>query len=232
MSVLTDAGYYTLLCSLPALPALERAEQPPISQLRLRARLADLAEADRDDLATVEGLLHWEHMPLSAADAPLIAAARDAMPRLARRRLDDLVRERLELRTAVAALRRRARGLPAPQRNEPWGFGRYVDLIRRHWEQPALGLEHIMPAVREFERLLAAGDSAALEQALLRHIWHRLTRAGEGHYFDFRAVVIYVLRWNILERWTSYDAAAAAERFSLLCDEAMADVRLPWEAAA
>ncbi|MBA1145932.1 hypothetical protein H0Z60_02555 [Ectothiorhodospiraceae bacterium WFHF3C12] len=232
MSALADSGYYALLSSLPALPALDRAEQPPISQLRLRARLSDLDETDRDDLATVEGLLHWERMALSAPDAPLIESARTAMPRLARRRLDDLVRERLELRTAMAALRRRAQGRPAPGRHEPWGFGRYTDLIRRHWDRPALGLEHVMPAVTQFQRLLAGGDSSALEQALLRHVWGRLSRAGEGHYFDFRAVVIYVLRWNILDRWVSYDAAAASERFTLLCDDATADIRLPWETSA
>lgn len=232
MSVLTDRGYYALLTSLPALPRLDRADTLPISQIRLQARLADLDEADRADLRTVEALLHWERLAMATPDARLVAAARQALPRLEERGLDDLVRERLELRTAIAALRRRAAGDPAPERGEVWGFGRYLDQMRRHWDRPTLGLEHVLPVIGPCQRLLEAGDTAGLEHTLLQHVWNRLARAGEGHYFNFRALVIYVLRWNILDRWIGYDGAAAVERFSLLCDEALAGVALDWEAPA
>lgn len=42
-----------------------------------------------------------------------------------------------------------------------------------------------------------------------------------AHDFDFEAVALYVVRWDLLERWTRYDAEAAAARFSTLVADAL-----------
>ena len=51
--------------------------------------------------------------------------------------------------------------------------------------------------------------------------------AGERHLalhdFDFEAVVYYVLRWSLVDRWSRYDAEAAAVRFAELLDAAIAE---------
>jgi len=224
--ILDESRYYALVASLPALPELERAEQTPINAIKLRTRLADLTAPDRNLLDRVESLLHWERLRMDTPDAALIAAASAAMPTLAARGLDDLVRDRLELRTVIAALRRKQAGQAPPGPGEVWGFGRHRDLIRRSWDRSDLGLSHVFPAVRDIAGLIRDGDPDGLERFLLVHVWRALARAGEGHYFDFRAVVIYVLRWNILDRWLSYDGAAAAERFELLCNDALTGISL------
>ena len=75
-----------------------------------------------------------------------------------------------------------------------------------------------MVAARE---KLERGDTAGLERIALEAAWRQAARMQEGHQFDFEAVALYVIRWNILDRWTRYDAEAAAARFSDLVDAAL-----------
>jgi hypothetical protein len=51
-----------------------------------------------------------------------------------------------------------------------------------------------------------------------------LESCSDGHYLDFEAVVIYVLRWDMIARWTTYDGEEAARRFDELVEQAMAGV--------
>jgi hypothetical protein len=38
------------------------------------------------------------------------------------------------------------------------------------------------------------------------------------HYFDFEAVIIYLNRWSLVDRWARYNGEAAVERFRKLVD--------------
>jgi hypothetical protein len=49
-----------------------------------------------------------------------------------------------------------------------------------------------------------------------------LERVGAGHYFDFEAVVIYLMRWSLVDRWTRYKGEVAVERFRNLVDAGIA----------
>jgi hypothetical protein len=123
------------------------------------------------------------------------------------------VQFRLEFRTVVAALRRRRRGERAPRPGVPWGYGRWVAHIERYWTEPGYRLERIFPWVHEAHRLMNADETQELERLLLGVVWEHLNRVGEEHYFDFEAVVMYVLRWHLIDRWTRYDGSAAVSRF-------------------
>lgn len=217
--------YVMLISSLPRLGPLFGPGQPPLSRYRLERRLALLEPRDARTLALIEDLLHWDRLPLAGADASLVERAGAVLAELDDPLLAALVTERLELRTTLAALRRRRRGDPPPERGEPWGLGRWTDHIRRHWQEPHFRLEPMQPWVVEAKALLDAGDSRALERALLALVWERLGRAGEGHYFDLPAVVVYVLRWSVIARWTGYDGPAAAERFGELVAEGLGAYR-------
>ena len=46
-------------------------------------------------------------------------------------------------------------------------------------------------------------------------------RANYRYQFTFEAVVLYLIRWDIVLRWTSRDAAAGQEKFEALVAEAM-----------
>lgn len=206
--------YYQLVTSLPALPVhFSEARDRPISRLQLDRRLSLLAPEDAVQLAVVEDLLQWDRLAPDCSDVRVLERAQMAMARLSDSGLRRVVRDRLEIRTAVAALRRRVAGDKAPSRSEPWGFGRWVDHIRRHWQDPNLGLEVLMPWVPQAHALMSEGEYLALERLLLDEVWRQLARASQGHYFDLTAVVIYVLRGTIVARWMAYAGASALTRF-------------------
>lgn len=210
--------YITLMTSLPPLGQLFEAEQTPISRLKLESRLKMLTEEDAARLKQIEELVHWSHLPTERTDAQIVAGAKRFFEEVRNPLLREAVESRLELHTVVAALRRRQRWDSAPPSGEIWGYGRWVSYIESYWTEPGFRLEGVFPWVLEANRLLNANESVELERLLFEAVWNKLGRLGAGHYFDFEAVVIYVLRWNLVDRWSRYQGEEAVKRFRTLLD--------------
>ena len=213
--------YVTLLASLPALGPILAAKNAPINGSRLRDRLKMLRPEHQQEIEAAAALLAWSRLRLDHTDADLVGRARRVIPALRSPFLAKLTIERLELRTVMAALRRRHSGQDAPPVGELWGYGRFVTKIAARWREPGFGLERSFPWVVAAREKLERGDTAGLERIALEAAWRQAARMQEGHQFDFEAVALYVIRWNILDRWTRYDAEAAAARFSDLVDAAL-----------
>lgn len=216
-----DFRYTMLINSLPHHLPLFTSHQTPLSRIRLEQRLSMLEEADAALLAKIEQLIQWDYLSMDLSDEQIVRYGRDLIPQIYHPPLQEIVEFRLEMRTALAALRRRHRGEPAPGPQEIWGFGRWVRQIQRLWAEPSFGLDHPFPWLRTAHGLLESGDSLELERLLLGLSWGQLERVSGGHYFDFVAVVIYVLKWDIVARWTSYDGAQALARFNTLVAEGL-----------
>ena len=228
---MSDPNAYTMLmASLPLHGALFAAKQTPLSRLKLERRLRVLTPEDRESLRLVEDLLRWDRLSMALSEAEFVARARKTMALIENETLRGIIRDRLELRTCVAALRRRRRGegppRPGTSRDGAWGYSRWLGHIARNWREPAFRLEGVFPWLREAERLLRQGDARHLERLLLEQVWINLGRAANDHLFDFEAVVIYVLRWNVIERWTTHDGEAAKVRFAALVDAVLMDATL------
>jgi hypothetical protein len=227
--------YTTLMASLPPLGRLFEAREPAISRLKLQSRLSLLHPQDRRRLEGANRILSQELVGYERdapseqtaisgrLDASLIHDAERFFRDETHPLLRQLVRQRLDLRTIVAALRRRHRGDHEPPRGQAWGFGSLVSTIERHWNEPSLGLSGVYPWIAEAAVLLENDDLIGMERQLFSLIWRELDRLGQGHQFNFNAVVIYLARWNLVERWSSYDAGAASERFRQLIGSAFAD---------
>ncbi len=216
------AKYVTLMASLPPLGHLFEAKQTPISQIKLESRLKMLTEEDAARLKQVADLIAWSQQPMERTDAEFVAQAKSFFKEARNPTLREIVEYRLDVRTIVAALRRRHRGESNPPIGQPWGVGRWVNYIERHWSEPGFHLEVMFPWVLEANRLLNANDSVALERLQFEVNWQMLERVGAGHYFDFQAVVIYLMRWSLVDRWTRYSGEVAVERFKNLVDEGIA----------
>jgi hypothetical protein len=67
-------------------------------------------------------------------------------------------------------------------------------------------------------RLLAANDLVGLARLQFGLSWQMLDRVGAGHYFDFEALIIYLMRWSLVDRWARYNGEAAVEQFRKLDD--------------
>lgn len=225
--------YAMLMCSLPVLPTnLFSERHTPISRLQLDRRLSLLEAEDAHRLAAVEDVLHWNRLPLDLSDRQALALYRSTAASLPPGPLQEVVRWRLEERTLIAALRRRQLGRPAPMKNEEWGCGRWLLRIQQAWHEPAFGLERQFPWLGEAARRLAANDVPGLEHLLLGHAWQVLGRMNAGHHFDFPAVLFYVLKWDILHRWSNYNGEAALRRFMKLSDAGLANAYPAWASPA
>jgi len=207
-----EQQYVTLMASLPYHGRLFGARQTPLSRFQLNKRLAWLAPEDATTLACIEDVLRWRKNLLLENDEDYLRQAREIIAGLDSALLVDVVRNRLEIRTLVAALRRRFIGQGPPAAREAWGFGRWLNIMRARWNEPDFGLGHIYPWVADAQRNLEQGNTLGLERLFMGNAWSDLARAGAGHYFDFDAVAVYVLRWDLIDRWTRYEAQAAQQK--------------------
>ncbi|WP_157598944.1 hypothetical protein [Tateyamaria omphalii] len=108
-------AYVALVASLPSSERLFVAKRPPLSRLRLERRLSALTARDAQILARIEGLLSWSAYDRASDLRTLVGRAKAVMADLPNRTLRRIVDERMELRTAVAALRMRHGGAGAPE---------------------------------------------------------------------------------------------------------------------
>lgn len=221
--------YITLISSLPHIGQIFTEQGTGISRFRLDERLKMLEPEHARLLERVVSVTAWSSVSKIETDAEIIALARSVTDDL-RHYPDvrDLVRSRMETRTLIAALRRRREGAGDANGISNWGFGRWGRTIRENWNDPGFGLSHIMPWVAEADRLMKAGDHVAVERLVLTEVFRQIERHSAGHEFDFSAVVAYVLRWIIVERWSAYDTQKAGERLRGLLADALKSVPLPF----
>ncbi|WP_299747902.1 hypothetical protein [uncultured Tateyamaria sp.] len=212
-------AYVALVSSLPSSERLFVAKRPPLSRLRLNRRLSALSEKHAQTLARIERLLSWSAYDPGSDLNTLVGRAKILMSDLPHRTLRRIVDERMELRTAVAALRMRHGGAKPPDGD--WGYGVWTSQIAANWREPAFGLERSLPWLRQAGQLLEQGDPLGLQRHLLDVTFRQLQRHAGRHHFDFEAVVIYVLKWNIFDRWAKADSVAAAQRFTELSEDAL-----------
>lgn len=219
---MAELEYVQLMASLPALGPLLGAKSVPISALRLRKRLDDMLEGGhRDELDAAESILAWQKIPLGMSDDEFLARAGHVLSRLKNPTLRKLAQARLEMRTLIAALRRRESGQDAPAPNMAWGYGRNLKRIRNNWRDPSFGLAQAHTWLVPFREKLAGGDMTGSERLVLEVSWRQADHLIGFHTFDFEAVALYVARWHLLDRWSRYDAEGAAARFGKLLADSL-----------
>lgn len=216
--------YVMLMSSLPALGQLLGCTTPAITVTRLEERLRFLSPEDRADLDAMISALAWKRIPLGTDESVYLAHVARQMEKVRSPVLRNIIRDRLEIRTLTAALRRRHAGQEAPAPGVPWGYGRHVETIRKNWAQPDFGVATSFPWVNQAREQMDAGDTTGLERTMLQAAWNAAARYADGHYFDFEAVAVYVMRWNLADHWVHYDIASATRRFETLLDAACGDL--------
>ncbi len=222
---MAERRYEMLMSSLPYHGKLFGARQTPLSRFQLDKRLAWLEPEHAETLSRIESSLQWRRLVLDEKDTDYLARARELVRNLDNPLLIDIVERRLETRTLIAALRMRALGQAAPGIYQVWGYGRWVDHIRRHWSEPDFHLASVYPWVLDAEDKLRKRDALGLERLFMGQLWEQLARFGAGHYFDFEAVAVYVLRWDLVNRWTKYEEEGARERILELAASGLGEFR-------
>ncbi len=216
---MAEPTYYTLVASLPRLPHVERTEWLPLSRKQVDERLSMLSQEHATQLRFSEGLVRWQRQPITRTSEQVVRDYKKLLPHLTHPALREHVEYRMTQRTALVALRRRRLGLGPSAAGEVWGVGPWVGRIASAWDRADLGLGQVFPWIGEAAKLLDAGDAQGLERLLMDDVWQRLGRIGERSPFGFEPVIGFLFRWDVLQRWLSYDAEAGKNRFQELISE-------------
>lgn len=201
--------YFWLLASLPALPAPAHVERLPINGERLARRLTALPAADA---RVVQALRAWLELLSrgTAYDDDTVRKSAAALRAHSVPTLNALVETRLDALEALARLRREVANdasvvIAGDRRQSGVGRGpRQRPVPTRRW-----------PWI--IEARTALQDRANLP-GLLRLLdasaWRELDRIGADQRFNLPALLVYLCRWELLERVLARDAAAATCRFN------------------
>jgi hypothetical protein len=214
-----SSPYIMLMASLPPLGDLFGQNQTPLTEIQLRHRLRFLTDQDSKTLSQIEQLVRRSKQPAEWTDAQIVESAKTLLDDLSSNTLKQAVEFVVNLRTIVAALRRRKLGENSPPKQSDWGYSPWIQRIERHWTEPDFGLGTVVPWVSKARRLWDDDDSVELERLILVESWKQFGRLSNGHYFDFAAVVLYVLRWSLINRRVNYDRETAQKRFNSLIDD-------------
>lgn len=212
--------YEALVASLPYLPRFDRTDRLPINAERLQGRLRMLSEADAAVLAQAVRLLDWwpEAVPTQAVAAVLLEDWHELAQHTHEPALSELLRFHADVRTVLAALRRRRLHLP-PFPAPYWPATRWMRHAALHWEDPDFRLAPVFPWVREARGLLQAGNGLGLQRLLGELEWRLLETLAEPRPFSFAAVLAYRFKWSLLQRWLAYDQSRGQARFEHLIAE-------------
>lgn len=202
--------YYTLVASLPHLARFDTLVRLPISADRLRDRLMLLHPDDRAVAESALDFLAWQRQPADNTDEAVLSHFRELRARHPSGLLCSFAEFRLTVRTVVAALRRQHSGqaMPRPE----WGVPAWTAYAARHPAERNHRLEAWFPWVPRARSLLEANDTAALERLLMGLVWDHLGSLPMDHAFAFDAVLVYLFKWDIADRWLRQDESRAAAR--------------------
>ncbi len=205
--------YTLLMASLPPYSSdLFSTRYPPVSRFQLQQRLKWLDDEDLSDLTKIQNILYWSEVK-EVDDLEFVEHAQRLLKTVRSDFLRQLIGWRLEIRTVVAALRKRLKHPDFMPDKGVLGLTQWNWKIVQNWHVNDFTLSTHFPWLAEANQLLIDGRSFELEKFLLKTVWQYYDRQSQGHYFDFEAVIIYVLRWDVVYRWNQYNRTRARERF-------------------
>ncbi len=211
-------AYYTLIASLPHLPAHFDVTRPPLTRLQLQQRLTMLSDEDAQTLRQLQNFLAWDRQLTDRTDEQVVQHYKQLKQQIRHSLVFEIIEHRINVRTIVGALRRRHNG-----EGPPVGVGRLVDPIRRQWKEPQFGLQKRYPWIEGFEQKMLAGNAVEAQKVLFEFTWSTWCRMAAEFTFSFEAVLLYLARWAIVNRWTSRSAEAGRARFDQLIEETLGE---------
>lgn len=211
-------SYYTLVSSLPALPSHFDVDRPPISRPRLFERLKMLHPEDARVIDQWITYIAWDRQVIDRKDEEVVETYKTLMPTITNDALRELITIRMDIRTIITAIRHRRDGLPPPI-----GVGQWVQHIQRNYQHPEFQLQGRFDWIGKFDNFLATGDALGAQRLLFETSYRKWSRMSLGYTFSFEAVLFYLARWEIIDRWTSKDSEAGRARFETMITETLGE---------
>jgi len=215
---MTKTNYFHLVASLPHMPRTFDVEQLPISRIRLQQRLTLLGDADKAVVEQVQGFLLWDRQHPERTDDQVQQEYDRLMKTITNNLVRDIIGHRMDVRTITSGLRRRRLGLAPPS-----AAGHYVEPIRKHWDHPDFRLAREHPWIPVFRLHLEENEPLPAERQLLMATWNRWVKLADEFHFSFETVLLYLARWEIVDRWTRLNESLGHQRFETLLAETLGD---------
>jgi hypothetical protein len=213
--------YYTLMASLPHLPPLEQATTLPISWLQLQKRVSMLEEEDALLVEQIQKLFAWYYHPSSTRNHKIIQLYKELMHNSASHpHIQQIITDILNQRTIVTAFRMKYADMHFTQSEEAWGIQKDRATIERHWDQDDFKLGYEYPWVNEVKKLFTQNDPYGLTKLLMGLIYKKAEELKAKDPFTLEAFIAYLIQWANLQKWLSYEAKKATQRFDNLILEA------------
>ena len=218
--------YITLLSSLPQYNALFDNQVVPISRYKLDQRLHMLQEADYAQLKQIESVFNWDAWPVDSEHGVILDKMAALLASIDDDKIRQLLQDKIDLRSVVGALRQRHQQQLNQQPLQPptghWTLSRYRSRIEKNWQEDDFRLGTMFPWLQETAALIRAQKTYAAEKLILQHSWQTFLRHQPESEFSFMAVIVYVMKWNIVDRLSRYEPEQARTRFQALVRSALA----------
>lgn len=218
LTVIPSNSYYMLVTSLPYMPRTFEVEQVPISRMRLEQRLTMLKPNDMSVVEQVQEFLRWDRQHRDQTDEDVKDHFELLVATITNRLVRKIIVFRMDVRTIVSGLRRRHVNM-----SPPIGVSHLVPHIEKHWDHPQFNLVREHPWIDELLKCLAEGNTLQAERTLMRATWNRWTQLAERYYFTFESVILYLVRWEIVDRWTRLNRSVGQARFEDLVAGALGE---------
>ena len=205
--------YYALVASLPALPRIRQAERLPINEPRLEERLHMLSPEDATTVANLRQFIHWQNQTPDQTDDEIAVQYKELLAKNTHPAVRSAIEFRINLRTILAALRRRHRGETTAPDDPHWGLGPWVRHLETNWGHPDFRLADVFPWITDARQYLENDDALKLEELAMSLVWDALDRSAVGKTFELETVIAFVFKWDVLKRWLSYKEDTAREHF-------------------
>jgi hypothetical protein len=207
--------YPTLMCSLPPLPAEFEQPHVPISRPRLEDRLQMLADWEVDMIRTLEKFWRWK----SESDGEKPSDLYEKLIGMSHKtELLECINVLADIRMLTVAVRSRIL-----KKKIKYPVGQYGPHIIRNWQVPDFGLGLRFPWLTEFRNQLENRRYAEAERKVCRLVWQEMAKIADRHHFDLSAVIAYLVRWDLINRWAVRDLDKGLDRFNTLVKEAIGD---------
>jgi hypothetical protein len=202
-------SYYMLIASLPTLPTRFDVGVNPITRQTLAHRLQTLDDDDGRIIEQLADFFRWDRQPIDRTDNEVVTTFHKIDSAIGNPLVRWVVNHRFEMRCLVAATRCRRDGLDCPELPElPVSA-----VIRRQWEEPYFGLSSQYPWLVRFDNALDKRQPRDAQHVLFDELWSVWSRLNQRYHFAFESIVLYLARWEILDRWASQDEGSGRERF-------------------
>lgn len=216
----SEIKYVDLITSLPHHGDLFSSKETSISKIRLDIFLKLLSKEDMKTLLEFEDIINAHHKYNDISDQLFFDKINDFFSKTTNNFIKEILVKRIEITIIIGLLRKKILKKEIQFAKSELFFP-FMSYLKSHSELPDFGLSGKYKWIIQLNNLIEENNSVAAERILLAYSWEYLSRISYQYEFSFEAIILYVTRWNIVNRWTIYDSEEAKARLNSITNKVL-----------